>query len=163
MRRRQPAHTPPQRPPGAEGKGRHKGRKRDKQRHETDTRDAGRNGEGKEEARPKQGRRKTGKDWKAWESEDKNEARAHEDKTRFFLGFPVFSLSSLSLPKSRNTQKQEWKVESARCTSWSAAVGIEASAGNIREWKCFGAGGRWLAKASGNGQARVWMREQGAP
>eukprot|EP00955_Chlamydomonas_euryale_P035675 350197-Chlamydomonas_euryale.AAC.5 len=31
IRRGQSAHTPPQRPPGAEGKGRHKGRKRDRQ------------------------------------------------------------------------------------------------------------------------------------
>eukprot|EP00955_Chlamydomonas_euryale_P078968 363226-Chlamydomonas_euryale.AAC.2 len=43
--RGQPAHTPPQRPPGAKGKGTHKGRKRDKQRQGTDRREAGRKGE----------------------------------------------------------------------------------------------------------------------
>eukprot|EP00955_Chlamydomonas_euryale_P045916 353273-Chlamydomonas_euryale.AAC.9 len=82
IRRDQLARNPPQRPPGAEGKGRHKGRTRDRQRQGTDRREAGRKGNARGEARPKEGRRKTGKDWKRGGSEDKEGARAGEDKTR---------------------------------------------------------------------------------
>eukprot|EP00955_Chlamydomonas_euryale_P066080 359441-Chlamydomonas_euryale.AAC.9 len=79
--RGQPAHTQSPRPPGAEerkAQGPLKGQKRQK----TDTRDAGRKGDGRQEARSKEGRKKTGVDWKGGESEDKKGARAQEDETR---------------------------------------------------------------------------------
>eukprot|EP00955_Chlamydomonas_euryale_P059796 357499-Chlamydomonas_euryale.AAC.2 len=60
IRRGQAVHTPPQRPRGAEGKGRHKGRKRTGRKQGTDWREAGRKGTGRKQD-PRKGEGKPGR------------------------------------------------------------------------------------------------------